>query len=268
MATSTVAAAATAARSITRLLTTPRQVANILDWRRVSGSILTLTLSRDNSKLDLGVSWHPSRSDDDDDDAPLVQLASVPLLLQVEHKTSKVLCSSVARELDGICERFSICGMVVHWPVEKDGWCGYSCGRVLFTLDQLARQSKAVKTRPVCLWDHQQHHRHVHHHHQDEWGRSTVYSRQTDGSIEQYGQQLHADDTGVTLANLWRDFCQAQWPELYRSDSNKKSRHEKSKGKKKKSATPNHAPPVLSSWLDSSSVARNRVPSCPKFVHL
>jgi hypothetical protein len=133
---------------ITRLLTTPRKVADLLDWRRVSGSILTLTISRD--RLDLAVSSHPIHHDE-----PLVQLPSVPLEIKVDKRnkttataSTNVLCPNVAKELDGVCERFAICGVIVNWPVEKDGWCGFSCGRVLFTLDQLvAQQSKAVSTR-------------------------------------------------------------------------------------------------------------------------
>jgi hypothetical protein len=277
----TAAAAAITAKSITRLLTTPRKVADILDWRRVSGSILTLTISRE--RLDLAVSWHPCN------DEPLVQLPSVPLLeirvsnnnnnnnnnIKKSSSSKKVLCSHVAQELDGICDRFSICGMVVHWPTQPDGWCGASCGRVLYTLDQLAAQSKAlVKTRgrqrlAVCLWDEQ----HLHPC-EDEWGRAAVYSRQNaasvdktihHASIEQYAG--HRDT--VTLDSLWHDFCQAQWPELYLSEQCRHY-HEKSKAKRKTSsstATNSLSIPALS-WLDSARGGGHASLSSPMLVHL
>jgi hypothetical protein len=283
MATAAAAAAATTARSsITRLLTTPRKVADILNWRRISGSILTLTISRD--RLDLAVSWHPYL------DEPLVQLPSVPLLETIVYKNiinnncknnnkasscKKVLCSSVAHELDGICDRFSICGMVVHWPTQQDGWCGASCGRVLYTLDQLAAQSRAlVDTRrlAVCLWDEQ----HLHPS-EDEWGRAAVYGRQNTtstnidnnktthyASIEQYSGHRDA----FTLDILWRDFCQAQWPELALSESMKsRHQHSKIKAKRKSSTTVNNSLSIPAlSWLDSAKSGGQS--SSPMFLHL
>jgi hypothetical protein len=71
-------------------------------------------------------------------------------------------------------------------------------------------------------------------------------------SIEQY--YGHHRDT--LLDNLWHDFCQAQWPELYMPEKNR------SKGKMKSTTNNPKRPTPDLLWLDS---ARDGGHS-PKFV--
>merc|ERR1712226_429458 len=90
-----------------------------------------------------------------------------------------MLQSHIFQELSDIVQQYKVCGMVVSWPLQKEGWCGASCGRVLHTLDQMVEQQEESTTtkilnqqRLVCLWDG--------HHYgtscEDEWGRVPLYA--------------------------------------------------------------------------------------------
>jgi RNase H-fold protein (predicted Holliday junction resolvase) len=194
-----------ASSTIAKLLTTPSKVAGALDWRKASGSLLSLTILRDT--IELAVSSHPEFGE------PLFKLPSIPLKQHVRNNR-KTLDAAVVQELSQIVQDHQVCGFVVSWPVQKEGWCGAPCGRVLHTLDDLAANGKTLlsKTRPICLWDEE--------HHvppEDEWGRAALYSTTTDetvhvASTEQYG------DHQTAAAKVWNDFCKVHWPELYQHE--------------------------------------------------
>lgn len=197
-----------ASSSIAKLLTAPSKVAGALDWRKASGSLLSLTILRDT--IELAVSSHPEFAE------PLFKLPSIPLKQHVQNNR-KTLDEAVVHELSGIVQDHQVCGFVVNWPVQKEGWCGAPCGRVLHTLDDLAANKVLSKSRPVCLWDEE--------HHvppEDEWGRAALYSATTDetvhvASTEQYG------DHQTAAAKVWNDFCKVHWPELYQHEYKKNS---------------------------------------------
>lgn len=217
-------------RSLSALLTAPSKVAQALDWKRASGSILSVAVQKD--RIDLAVASHPAT------DADVTSLASIPLKMEVQNG-SKGLSPKVSQELAKIVNDFSVCGLVVSWPVQKEGWCGAPCGRVLFTLDQLTAQSKTLlsRSRPVCLWD-EAHHQSL----EDDWGRAEIYGKASNktehrASAEQYQAPL------TVAADVWNDFCRAHWPELYyRSHS---ADEEVLLGK------PLSSPVVDTTWLDS-----------------
>jgi hypothetical protein len=154
-------------------------------------------------KLDLAVASHPSLYD------PIEHLPPIPL----ERGTmdnQKVLLPSVVEDFSTIVEAYNVCGMVVNWPVQKEGWCGAPCGHVLHTLDQISRQSESVVNdrRPVCLWNED--HRELP---EDSWGRVAMYSRETDKTVhhaskEQYGAK------NLVVSNVWKGFVQTHWPDF------------------------------------------------------
>jgi RNase H-fold protein (predicted Holliday junction resolvase) len=190
-----------AAKSITNFLTAPSKVAHALDWRKVSGSILSMTVGKD--RIDLAIASHPSIDD------PIQQLPSIPLGNETKNNR-KILKSSVVEELSSIVQDFHVCGMVVSWPVQKEGWCGAQCGHVLHTLDQLAGHSTLLnKSRPICLWD-EEHNLPA----DDEWGRSAIYSRTTDKTLHQASKEQYESHNQVAL-DVWNDFCRVHWPELW-----------------------------------------------------
>ena len=191
------------ARSIMKLLTPPSKVAHALDWRKVSGSVLSMTVVKD--KIEMAVASHPSFEE------PVEQLPSITLET-VTVDNHKVLKPSVVEKLSNVVNEHHVCGMLVSWPVQKEGWCGASCGRVLHTLDQLTEQSSPLmsSSRPICLWD-EEHNLPS----EDEWGRASVYSKSNadktlhQASTEQYG------DHGNVAVDVWNDFVRTHWPDIY-----------------------------------------------------
>jgi RNase H-fold protein (predicted Holliday junction resolvase) len=197
-----------ASAKLTQFLTAPSKVANALDWKKLSGSVLALNISRD--EIGLTLASHPSCNSSD----PQEQLDAIPLHFVVEDNR-KCLDSEVIASLNEVVQQHKVCGFVVHWPLQKEGRMGASCGRVLHTLDGLLMDSKTPilsNNRKFCLWDGS----HIQMEHDDAFGRCPVYGRPstTDAdfvhvaSREQYNQ----DDTVVV--DVWNDFCRTHWPEL------------------------------------------------------
>lgn len=189
--------------TIAKLLTAPSKVAGALDWRKASGSLLSLTILRDT--IELAISSHPEFGE------PLFKLPSIPLKQHVQNNR-KTLDAAVVQELSQIVQDHQVCGFVVNWPVQKEGWCGAPCGRVLHTLDDLAAASNKVlsKSRPVCLWDEE--------HHvppEDEWGRAALYSTAGDETVVHVASTEQYGDHPTAAAKVWNDFCKVHWPELY-----------------------------------------------------
>lgn len=191
-----VRAATKAARSLSHLLTTPSKVAHALDWKKASGSILSLRVNED--QIDLALASHPSFED------PVQQLKSIPLERTTVYNR-KVLTDSVADALQDVLKDHNVCGMVVSWPVQPEGWCGASCGRVLNTLDQI----RLTIDRPVCLYD-------ANHTMppEDEWGRSEIYSTTSNKQIHVASEEQYQDCTGKVASQIWDDFCHEHWPEF------------------------------------------------------
>jgi hypothetical protein len=196
--------------SITSLLSSPSKVAHALDWRKASGSILSLVFKRD--RIDLAVSSHPAFGQ------PLLPLASIPIM---ESKAA-IQQPAVAQELAQTVHDFSVCGLLVGWPVQPEGRCGAPCGRVLFQLDQLAAQnnktysSRSVifsPSRPMCLWD-ERHYAPP----EDEWGRAAIHSRATEQQQPHSARREQYGERATVPAEIWNDFCRVHWPELYQKE--------------------------------------------------
>jgi hypothetical protein len=191
-----------AKRALSSLLTSPSKVAQALDWKKASGSILSVSVNGAN--IDIAVASHPVSDDE------VTSLASIPLKTEIKDG-SRVLSPKVVGELSKIVHDFSVCGLIVSWPVQEEGWCGAPCGKVLFTLDQLMAQSKTLlsKSRPICLWD-TAHHQPV----EDEWGRAEIYAEPSDKAEHRASQEQYLAPKTLA-ADVWNDFCRAHWPELY-----------------------------------------------------
>lgn len=191
--------ASTIAKStLPKLLMSPSKLAHAIDWHQLAGSVLTLNILRD--RIELAVAPHPSHMDES-----IQTLPSIPIKTSTVNN-QRVLSPSLAHELKSLIDSWQVCGLVVNWPVQRDGWCGAPCGRVLFTLDQLARDID----RPICLWD--QEHTHVD---EDEWGRNPVYARATADKEVHVASKEQYKAPNVALTDMWNDFCRSHWPELY-----------------------------------------------------
>jgi hypothetical protein len=189
--------------SLSQSLTTPSKVAHCLDWKKASGSILSLRVNNETDTLDLAVASHPFF------DEAAQPLQSIPLDRSVDTQLNrKVVSDSVAAALQQVVSNYNVCGMVVSWPVQPEGWCGASCGRVLNTLDQIC----LTVNRPVCLYDAK---------HasppEDEWGRAELYSAvpAPDKHVHVASQEQYPDCSGnVAAAQVWNDFMHEHWPEF------------------------------------------------------
>ena len=209
-------AAAIASRKVTQLLKTPSQVAHALDWKKISGSIVCLDISKDS--MGIAIASHPALGE------PTQVLNPIPLRREARGK-SKVLSKNVVEELSDIFKTHKVCGVVVSWPIQSEtGRVGASCVRVLHTFDSLVAESSSILSpnRPVCLWDGE---RHVNVESEDEWGRCSSYAepaphKSTDeqpyrASCEQYDKSKCHNSVAE---DVWNDFCKVHWPQLYRKE--------------------------------------------------
>jgi hypothetical protein len=187
---------------LSQFLTTPSKVASALDWKKASGSIMSLKI--DSDTLSLNLAQHPSIKQD----CRLVQ--SIPIKYEVRNNR-KVLVSSVTDALLDIIQANKVCGFVVDWPVQREGRIGASCGRVLHLLDNLLESQMMSPNRKVCLWDGE----HVPMEKEDQWGRCIAYGRKCDKTEHVASRDQYKDTTSTHVTHVWRDFSQVHWPEFY-----------------------------------------------------
>jgi hypothetical protein len=156
----------------------------------------------------------------------------------------KVLHTSIVEALARLVQEHNVCGLVISWPVQKEGWCGAPCGRVLHTLDQITAQSNNIinPSRPACLWDGK-HNEST----EDSWGRMAVYSHTTEKTVHVASEEQYQDH-GTLAADVWNDFCRVHWPELYPTRQTTQTCHECEESLQGKQ---NAAPLVDLAWLDA-----------------
>jgi len=207
------------APNVTKFLAAPGKIAHALDWRKQAGSVLSLHIG--THSIDLAVTTHPSMKN------PIQSLPSIPIESETRGN-QKVLKRHILEELSSIVEDWKVCGMVVSWPVQKEGWCGAPCGKVLHTLDQLVQDSSIVSSsRPVCLWDG---------HHflntEDEWGRVALYGVPSQ-KLEHRASKEQYREEGMVAADIAKDYIRHHWPEFVMNLERKQSEKAASTGKPK-----------------------------------
>ena len=192
--------------SVKDLLTSPSRVAQALDWRKSTGSVLNMKISK--NRIELAISSHPSYQE------PIVSLSSIT----IPRNSKRAIDSSVADEVSQVISQYNVCGVVVDWPVQQEGWCGEACGRVLNVLEQLSNNYNAFQTTegnrtPICLYDPNQAT-----FTEDCWGRSTVYTRLPKtgkalhiASLEQYNAPISEESHAIL--NVWNNFSAKFWPD-------------------------------------------------------
>mmetsp|Transcript_8420 Transcript_8420/g.13934 ORF Transcript_8420/g.13934 Transcript_8420/m.13934 type:complete len:233 (-) Transcript_8420:125-823(-) len=197
---------------LTHFLTAPSKVANALDWKKLSGSVMALNISRD--EIGLTLASHPSCNSSE----PLEQLESIPLHY-VTKQNRKCLDADVVASLNNVVQQHKVCGFVVHWPLQKEGRMGASCGRVLHTLDNLLMDSRTPmlsNNRKFCLWDGS----HMPLENDDAFGRCPLYGRPSTADadfVHVASREQYYQNDGAVALDVWNDFCQTHWPELTHS---------------------------------------------------
>jgi RNase H-fold protein (predicted Holliday junction resolvase) len=191
------------------VLTTPSKIASSLDWRKISGSVLSLDIHKD--RIGLALASHPSYGEE----ACTFDAIKLP-------KKGRMTEECKAR-LAEIVKDNKVCGVVVSWPLQQDtGKMGAACGRVLYTLEQLLNDSSIITpSRPLCLWDGV----HSTHEKEDEWGRCSAYSRTSDKEVHRASEEQYNQDENVVAAQVWDDFCRVHWPAMYEQEE-KATRHQ------------------------------------------
>jgi hypothetical protein len=229
-----------AARTVSEYLTAPSKIAQTLDWKKHSASVLNVMISKE--KIDLAVALHPACQQEEFDDGSSTLASSHSLsirILQPIHLPSRIanhnrllVDEKVPHSFISAINDYNVCGILVGWPVEREGWCGAPCGRVLNTLDQLVQSPSVASTRlfannrPIALYD-------MDHHTFDEdaWGRSSCYTELCHDQVhicseeQSYNDFISSHNTAAPLITLWSDFCKMYWPHLVQSDGTSDDRN-------------------------------------------
>jgi RNase H-fold protein (predicted Holliday junction resolvase) len=190
--------------AIMKVITTPSKIASSLDWRKVSGSVLSLDIHPD--RIGLALASHPSYGEGSSTLEP-IKLARKG---RVTEECKEILAS--------IVKDHKVCGVVVSWPLQEDTRrMGAACGRVLYTLERILENSNIITpSRPFCLWnDHQCQEKQEE---PDVFGRSAVYSKipSSDKHIHKASEEQYSQDENVVAADVWDDFVRVHWPDVYR----------------------------------------------------
>lgn len=194
-----------ASKTLTQFLATPHKIASSLDWKKLSGSVLSMDITRD--RIGLCLSFHPSVGE------PSIQLDDIPLELETRNG-KRVLSPNVVSQLQDVAQQNKVCGVVVAWPLQKDGRMGAPCGKVLHALDSLVENSKFLTpNRPFCLWDGS----HVQEDFTDSWGRCSSFGREYTKNqyVHVASEEHYVPATNMVACDIWNDFCRTHWPELY-----------------------------------------------------
>lgn len=206
------------ASKISNFIATPTKVANILDWKKLGGAVLSLDIN--SHRIGLAVAEHPSKAN------RIRRLDAIELKKKIDSKNRLTVDEEVVAKLEGIATQKKICAFVVGWPLQPEGTIGSPGGKVLHTLDSLVRQSARLmtKSRPFTLWDDRSVARDEagvnlirrKTTRPDNWGRSPKfahvppsYAGLTYSSTEAYHRPTTQDST--VAANLLQKFVDCHW---------------------------------------------------------
>jgi RNase H-fold protein (predicted Holliday junction resolvase) len=201
-----------ASKQLTSFLTTPHRIASSLDWKKLTGSVLSMDIS--NKRIGLYLSFHPALGE-----SP-IQLEDIPLQLSTNNG-KRTLSPHIIQSLQQVAQEHKVCGVVVAWPLQRDGRMGAPCGKVLHALDSLVEHSAFLTpNRPFCLWDGS----HVQAELPDSWGRCSAYGKDYTLNQEQHvaSQEHYVPATNMVASDIWNDFCRTHWPELYQREQERK----------------------------------------------
>jgi RNase H-fold protein (predicted Holliday junction resolvase) len=195
-----------------KALKAPSKVASALDWKKASGSILTMDIGT-NDKISLCLSSHPSFQEH-----PRV-LDAIPLKLETREGNHRSLSKEVTSELQSIVKDFNVSSFVVSFKLQEQGRAGYAAGKALHTLESILDETSTIMSgnRPFCLWDKDHLVDET-----DDWGRNKIFGEVPSAqktihvaSREQYSHEASSS----TAAEVWNDFCMKQWPEITRRET-------------------------------------------------
>lgn len=193
------------ATKLSSSLVAPSKVANLLDWRKAVGSVMSLDITRD--RIGIAVAEHPEHI-----------CGSIPLeSISLRHGKKSEMSRDLVAELEAAVRRHRVCAFVVNWPT-NEGRMGEQCGKVLQVLDCVIDHSNSVvtKKRPFALWCHSETASHqsspI-----DEWGRSTDFAQAPDYrtdmsySSKSAARRAQSQDSSVVAANVLDEWVRSHW---------------------------------------------------------
>ena len=186
-------------KALKRVLVHPFRISRAMNLGLRKRSIVSLNIHKD--RIGVAVASH-----NDINSLPAIPVTG-RLMKSNEH----------AEQLSRICEEHDVCGFVVSWPVQNDtGKMGFSCGRVLYTLDTFLKQSQTLFTpeRPICLWDsfRSENTRLP----VDKFGRCVAFGHATEKTLHLASEEQYNQDENTTATELLEDFCEENLPALTR----------------------------------------------------
>lgn len=201
------------ASKLSAYLVAPSKVANLLDWRKAVGSVMSLDIT--TKSIGIAVSVHPEHICE--------SIALRPISLQDGRRGGATggkrnsITKEIAHELEAEVRRHRVCAFIVNWPVHE-GRMGEQCGAVLAVLDSVIDQSNSVITRkrPFTLWtesarascDSEP---------PDEWGRSTHFARAPEYyrgmnySSKEVVEQKSSASSSAVAANVLDEWVKNYW---------------------------------------------------------
>mmetsp|Transcript_7197 Transcript_7197/g.9759 ORF Transcript_7197/g.9759 Transcript_7197/m.9759 type:complete len:243 (-) Transcript_7197:172-900(-) len=164
------------ATNLGRFLTVPSRVANILDWKKAGGAVMSLDVNSD--RIGVAIARHPETC---------TSVYKMEPILFNEASRARKIDEDIIFKLEDVAKQHNVCAFVVGWPLQPNGRMGAPCGKVLHVLDELVAKSNSIftKNRPFTLWDDRDIPREnvdmslmkVNVPPPDEWGRSVTFSR-------------------------------------------------------------------------------------------
>lgn len=134
----------TSTSKLSKLLISPQRLANVINWKRASGSTL-MCLDITSDRIGIAIASH-TRTENTVTHLNALSYKSKP-------RTQKELVTKIVQSIQDFTKDQRIDGFLVNWPLESDGRFGKSCGKVLHLLDHFAEQKVLSKRIPFALWD-------------------------------------------------------------------------------------------------------------------
>jgi len=186
------------ASKLSKLLISPQRLANVINWKRASGStIMCLDITSD--RIGIAIASH-TRTEN-----TVRHLTALPS--KSKPRNQKEVNDQIVQSIQEFTKHQKIDGFLVNWPLESDGRFGKSCGKVLHLLDHFA-ENKVLSTRiPFALWDGRDVISASHgvspmgkSSPPDEWGRSLTFALKPPKTLTEYSHNEHTshDPSKVT----------------------------------------------------------------------
>ena len=233
------------ATKLSSALVTTSKVANLLDWHKAVGSVMSLDISM--KSIGVAVSLHPEQHNSICESST-IPLRPILLHRNVNNVKRNLVTKNVIHELETEIKRHRVCALIVNWPVHE-GRMGEECGRALHVLDSVIDKSHSVisRKRPFALWtnnDYNDTRSTCGRNHCDcsvtppiidEWGRSATFACAPEYSPDMsysskngVSYSSNSPSTSVVAANILEQWVRTYWEvdsKLGRVISSKKSNH-------------------------------------------